>query len=265
VNTLLRTIIEGLVTILWPPRSTCLTCGGPLPEVPPPLATIAETVPVCDACWAAMPFDPDSRLCRNCSRPISGSPGICVECLEPPPFGRVWALGLHRGVLRTAIHHVKFRGRQALGEALGGYLAARVHEPPEVIIPIPLHPSRLRERGYNQAARIAAGLSERLGAPVVEGDLIRLRRTGEQTRRDRTERWRNLAGAFGVCRGRVPAWAGRDVLLVDDVLTTGATAAAAAEVLRATGARTVSLAVVAVSDKPVPAAGAPLLAGEATD
>lgn len=251
---MLRTIIEGLVTILWPPRSTCLTCDGPLPEAPPPLATVAETVPVCDACWAAMPFSPDARLCINCSRPISGGRGICAECVEPPPFGRVWALGLHRGVLREAVHHVKFGGRQALGEALGAYLAANVHEPPEVIIPVPLHPSRHRERGYNQAARIAAGLSRQLGVPVVEGDLLRLRRTGEQTRRDRSERWRNLDGAFGVCRGRIPAWAGRDALLVDDVLTTGATAAAAAAVLRATGARSVNLAVLAVSDKLIPAA-----------
>lgn len=258
MSALLRTIIEGLVSILWPPRSTCLTCDGPLAEPPPPLATIAETVPVCDACWAAMLFDPEARLCANCSRPIAGGTGFCAECADPPPFGRVWALGLHRGVLRTAVHHVKFRGRQALGVALGGYLAARVQEPPEVIIPIPLHPSRQRDRGYNQAERIAAGLAAQLGAPVVEGDLVRLRRTGEQTRRDRAERWRNLAGAFGVRRGRIPAWAGRDALLVDDVLTTGATAAAAAAVLWATGARSVNLAVLAVSDKPIPAARAGL-------
>ncbi|MEW8976986.1 MAG: phosphoribosyltransferase family protein [Symbiobacterium sp.] len=248
-----KTVVEGLVTLLWPQRSTCVTCGGPLAYTLPPLATIAETVPVCDHCWAAMPFGPDVRLCANCSRPITGGWGLCVECVEPPPFGRVWALGLHRGALRTAVHHAKFRGRQALARALGERLAARVTDPPEVIIPIPLHTSRQRERGYNQAACIAHGLAAQLGVPVAEGDLVRLRRTGEQTRRDRQARWQNLAGAFGVRGGRVPAWAGRDALLVDDVLTTGATAAAAARVLRATGARSVSLAVVAVSDKPIPA------------
>lgn len=251
---LLRTIVEGLVTILWPQRTTCITCDGPLPAVLPPLASVAETVPVCDSCWAAMPFTLDMRLCINCSRPIRGGWGLCAECVFTPSYGRVWALGLHRGVLREAIHHVKFSGRQALGVALGRYLAEMVEETPDVIVPIPLHPIRQRERGYNQAACIARGLAEALGAPVAEADLVRLRATGHQTRRHRDARWRNLAGAFGVRRGSEPAWTGRHALLVDDVLTTGATAAAAAEVLWATGARAVNLAVLAVSDKPVPAA-----------
>jgi len=251
---LLRTIVEGLVTLLWPQRTTCITCDGPLPEPLPPLASVAETVPVCAACWAAMPFTLDLRLCINCSRPIRGGWGLCAECVITPSYGRVWALGLHRGVLREAIHHVKFSGRQALGVALGRYLAQVVDQVPDVIVPIPLHPVRRRERGYNQAACIARGLAEELGVAVAADDLVRVRATGPQTRRDREARRRNLAGAFAARRGREPAWAGRHALLVDDVLTTGATASAAADVLWATGARAVDLAVLAVSDKPIPAA-----------
>ena len=171
-----------------------------------------------------------------------------------PSYGRVWALGLHRGVLREAVHHVKFSGRQALGEALGRYLAPMVGELPDVVVPIPLHPVRQRERGYNQAECIARGLAAELGVPVAAGDLVRVRATGQQARRDRHARWRNLARAFAVRPGRAPAWVGRHALLVDDVLTTGATASAAADVLWATGARAVNLAVIAVSDRPVPVA-----------
>jgi len=248
---MLKTIVEGLLAILWPSRTTCLTCEGPLPDAP--AGSRDQAVPICPDCWAVMPFALGTRVCVNCSRPITGGWGLYVECQEPPSFGQVFALGLHRGPLRTAIHHLKFRDRPALGPALGQSLAAMVERLPELIVPIPLHPSRQRERGYNQAALIAEGLSRQLGAPVVAGDLVRLRRTGHQVRRDRDERLRNLERAFGVRPGRAPAWAGRDVLLVDDVLTTGATAAAAADVLRATGARTVNLAVLAVSDKPIPA------------
>lgn len=250
----MRTILEGLVTLLWPQRTACITCGGPLPAPLPPLATVAETVPVCADCWAAMLAPPEAPLCVNCSRPLRAGWGLCRECGVPPAHGRVWALGLHRGRLREAIHHVKFSGRQALGEALGRCLAARVGELPDVIVPIPLHPIRQRERGYNQAECIARGLAAELGVPLVAGDLVRVRATGQQARRDREARLRNLDGAFGVRRGAEPAWAGRHALLVDDVLTTGATAAAAARVLRATGARAVNLAVLAVSDKPVPRA-----------
>lgn len=241
--------------LLWPPRTTCLICEGPLAGEGQADAEAGEEVlPVCWDCWAAMPFAPGTVLCYNCSRPLQGGWGLCVECQEGSPFGQVWALGLHQGALRKAIHHLKFGDRQVLGPSLGMRLAEMVERPADLLVPIPLHRSRLRERGYNQAALIAEGLACQLGVPVVEGDLVRVRSTGHQTRRDRRERMRNLAQAFAVRTGALPPWEGRSVLLVDDVLTTGATAAAAAEVLWATGARSVDLAVLAVSDKPVQAA-----------
>jgi len=242
--TMLRLFLQGLADLLWPPRTTCLLCEGPLPA-----EGTGSGLPVCEGCWHGMGFDAAVPRCGNCSRPLAGGPGLCVECAQAPPFGRVWALGLHRGPLREAIHHLKFGGRRRLGVALGLRLAAEIPPVHDLIVPIPLHPSRLRERGYNQAALIGAGIGQALGTAVVERGLVRRRPTGHQAKLDRSERLRNLRGAFGVARVKNLPWEGRRVLLVDDVLTTGATASAAAEVLRATGALGVDLAVLAVSDK----------------
>jgi ComF family protein len=249
----LKLLLRGMVELLWPPRTTCLLCEGPLPAV----EETGSDLPVCELCWLSMGFDAAVSRCVNCSRPLAGEPGLCVECAQAPPFGRVWALGLHRGPLREAIHHLKFGGRQRLGTALGRRLAAEIPPAHDLIVPMPLHPSRLRERGYNQAALIGAGIGQALGTAVVSRGLVRRRPTGHQAKLDRSERLRNLKGAFGTARMTHLPWVGRRVLLVDDVLTTGATASAAAQVLRATGARGVDLAVLAVSDKRMERHGGP--------
>lgn len=240
--------------LLWPPRTTCLLCDASLvdqAEGAPEFPAGVKNLPVCDLCWRSMPFPADVVCCMNCKRPLTGGRGVCVECTTEPLFGRVWALGLHKGALREAIHHFKFNGRKALGAPLGSWLATSVSREYDLTVPLPLHPSRQRERGYNQAALLAEGVVAVLGLPLIEGELIRLRRTGHQAKLIREERLHNLDGAFGVRRGSPLPWRGRAVLLVDDVLTTGATAAAAASVLRQTGAARVDLAVLAVSDTPV--------------
>jgi ComF family protein len=246
----LRLFLRGVLELLWPPRTTCLFCEGTLCQ---PGGDVPEGLPVCATCWAAMVCAPGLNRCTTCTRPLMGGRGRCMECASGPAFGQVWSLGLHKGALREAIHHLKFNGREALGVPLGQRLADQVDTQHDLVVPLPLHPSRLRERGYNQALLIAWGLAGALGTPVEEGALVRLRRTGHQAKLDRVERLHNLAGAFGVhaSRKKEPPWVGRTVLLVDDVLTTGATATAAAEALRRTGAARVDLAVLAVSDKPV--------------
>lgn len=258
---MLRLFFQGVMDLLWPPRTTCLLCEALLhPGAPGPVGVVGALpvlngLPICLECWDSMAFAPGEARCTNCNRPLAGGRGLCMECTASPPFGRVWALGLHRGALREAIHHLKFSGRKGLGAPLGWRLAGLVDREHQVIVPLPLHPSRLRERGYNQAALIAQGLAAELCLPVVEGELLRLRRTGHQAKLDREERLCNLQGAFGARSQATPPWAGRAVLLVDDVLTTGATASAAAQALRETGAVRVDLAVLAVSDKLVHAAG----------
>lgn len=239
---LLRVICEGLMDLLWPPRTECLTCQG----------TLDSASPVCARCWDSMAFPPRMHLCDNCARPLLGQARLCAECeTAPPAFGHVWALGLHRGALREAIHHLKFSDREELGVPLGRLAGARIPKGHyECVVPVPLHKSRLRERGYNQAELVARGISDATGVPVLKESLIRRRSTGHQAKLDRAGRLHNLNNAFAVSV-ESPSWAGRRVLLVDDVLTTGATSAAAAAVIRGAGAHSVDLAVLAVSTVPV--------------
>ncbi len=241
---MLKVLVEGLLDLLWPPRTTCLLCEGALDQGRSDLL-------VCKLCWEAMPFPVNLPLCRQCSRPLKSGWGWCADCADGQPYDQVWALGLHRGALREAVHHLKFGRREELGRPLGERMAPLICRKYDLVIPVPLHPSRLRQRGYNQAGLVAAGIAAELGLPLVDGSLVRLRRTGHQAKLERHARLRNLNGAFHIVQSQAGRLVGRSILLVDDVLTTGATATAAAEAIRRGGAERVDLAVLAVSEKPV--------------
>jgi ComF family protein len=144
----------------------------------------------------------------------------------------------------VAIHELKFRGRLRVAERLAEAIAAspgcgRVLTPAAVLVPVPLHPRRLRERGFNQSELLARALGRRAGLAVAPEALVRRKETPPQTGLTAAARRSNVSGAFAVRRrGRV---AGRVVVLVDDVVTTGATARACAAALRAAGSTDVRL------------------------
>ena len=179
--------------------------------------------------------DFDAQLCGLCRR-------------AQPPFQRAVAFGAYEGVLRELLHLFKFEGVRSAEHILGQYAAQAASALPiadTLVVPVPLHVRRRRERGFNQAERIARAAARELRLPLVTGCLERTRWTESQIGLTRHQRRANLRGAFRVNkrnRGRI---AGRDVLLMDDILTTGSTAAECARVLMRAGARQVFVATVA--------------------
>jgi ComF family protein len=181
-------------------------------------------------------------LCWGCDGPARRGEPLCRRCrgslhrlaAEPVSLSgvRVWAPMAYSGPARDLVRALKFRGALGVADAMAAQIAANA--PPEMLggvtlVPVPLHPNRLRSRGYNQAAAIAAALARRTGLETAD----RLMRTGPaltQVGRDRAERRAGPAGAIEV-RGAPPA----RVLLVDDVVTTGATLAACRSALVAAG------------------------------
>lgn len=214
-------ISEGIRSLLFPPF--CAACNAPL-------AALVEE-PLCPGCRKELAFlPPDNPSLPSGLRAIS-------------PFR-------YRGPVKELLTGLKYRGRIALGRFLAGAMAEAVAAQAgggcaEMVLAVPLHPTRLRERGFNQAQILAAEVGRQLGLPVRSGLLNRVRFTQPQTGLTRAQRLRNLRGAFALASGsRLPA---KRFLLVDDVLTTGATTGACAALLKQAGAAEV-IAVTAARD-----------------
>jgi ComF family protein len=212
-------VLSGIADLIFPPR--CLTCGVLL-EMHGPL-------PFCLPCTEALSFI-DSPLCLTCGAPFAGvetGDHLCGECLATDrPYAIARSVGRYQGTLLKAIHLFKYRGRTGIGKALGRVMAdfacgiwdMKVFS---LIMPVPLHRKRLKERGFNQAVILAREIADRFSLPL---DFMTLRRnvyTEPQVALGREERKKNVSGAFGVTKpGKV---SGRRILLVDDVFTTGST------------------------------------------
>jgi ComF family protein len=191
---------------------------------------------LCDACHAAIP-----RL----------GVALCARCLaqgrEPVgcrahPGHAVWAAWLYDERAATVVHALKYEGRRGLAAGLAAEVARVAPPAPraDLVVAVPLHPARRRERGYNQAGLLAEALAERIGVPMLERAVERVRDTRPQARLDPRSRRANVAGAFRVRHpGRLE---GRSILLVDDVITTGATFEACLSALARAGARATGIA-----------------------
>jgi ComF family protein len=185
------------------------------------------------------------RSCPRCAIPLTAdqTPGIlCGNCSRrPPPYASCHTTFVYRGQLPALVAGAKFRGRlnhaRLLGLCLARSLSERDVEMPGLIVPVPLHPQRMRERGYNQALEIARAPARKLGIPVDPRVCIRTRSITPQEGLEKRERRRNVRGAFAVS-GELPA---RHVAVLDDVVTTGSTAAEVARVLLDAGAERVDL------------------------
>lgn len=212
----------------------CLACG----------AVVAEPGSLCPQCWAGMGFLAPP-LCHACGHPFefesgAGEHALCAPCLtKPPPWGRGRAVLRYDDTSKPLILRFKHADRLEGASAFGRWMAragAELLAEAEVIVPVPLHRWRLLARRYNQAAVLAQALGRHSGVAVAPDALVRLRRTPAQGHLDREQRRRNVAGAFAVVPSRRRFIHGRRVLLVDDVLTTGATLGECARVLLKAGA-----------------------------
>jgi len=207
---------------------------------------------VCAACLARIEPLPH-RLCQVCGGPIESAESgeeRCARCIQhPPSFRRARAIARYRpaaedepGTLPALIRRHKYGLDQAVGRAIAEYLPGSLplaREDYDVVMAVPLHWRRLWWRGFNQAALLGAEIARRLDLALDTAALVRVRWTAPQTARDQDERRRNVRRAFAVKHpGRV---AGRRILLVDDVMTTGATADECARTLIQAGARRIDV------------------------
>lgn len=223
----LRTVGRGLMDLVYPPR--CLGCGA-RPE--------SAVLPLCPRCLQSLERAPTMGVAARLDRLPAGR-GLFADSFALWVFDR-------DGTLQEVQHAFKYGDRPRYGVALGrlvGDAYAEEAPVPDGVVPVPLHRTRQLERGYNQSRMLAEGVAEALACPLRPGLLSRPHPTRSQTNLSREERWRNVQGAFAAS----PDAAAGHWLLVDDVLTTGATATAAGRTLADAGAEAVSLATLALA------------------
>jgi ComF family protein len=232
----LRFLLKSLSDFAYPP--ICCGCDAEI-----------EDGLVCEGCRLAL-FTHELAVCPRCGRPCTRTAETCGQCRTPFHLSRVRALGLYVAPFSNLVQAFKYSGKTRVGEQLGRALAALVEQDEvlsaaDVVCPVPLHPARLRERGFNQSLLLAAAVTVNTRIPLAEC-LTRTRYTATQTTKaSPAKRLKNVRGAFRV---RPDAGiAGKTVLLVDDVMTTGATLDQAAQALLKGGAASVPGVVVAAA------------------
>lgn len=230
-------LFDPLLAVVFP--SSCPCCGA--------LLVHHTRGPLCEPCWAGLPRHRNPS-CR-CGLPLLPGRPLCARCRRGrQPLSAGASLGPYEGALRVLLLELKYAGRRRAAGRLAGLLLedaaiGRLLQTSDVLVPVPLHPGRLRERGFNQAALLAQALARRCGTPCSPEALERRRETLPQAGLRPAERRRNVRDAFAVRRRA--SIAACVVTVVDDVLTTGATAEACARALGVAGAKEVRLLTVA--------------------
>ena len=213
-----------------PPQ--CLSCDRP----------VAAHGSLCPSCWSKLRLI-EKPYCARLGIPFAyelGPGALSAEAIaDPPPFDRCRAVAAFDDVARTLVHGLKYRDRLELAAWMAGWMVragGEIIAEADVIVPVPLHNRRLWWRRYNQSALLARTVAAKSGKPLVTRVLKRIRATAQQVGLTADQRDRNVRGAFKVPAAEKAAVAGRRVLLVDDVYTTGATVKASTRALLRAGA-----------------------------
>ncbi len=239
-----KQFLRGVADLVWPARS--LVSG----------ARAGATGPLLPEEFAALQFI-TGTICRRCGTPLDTENGtlrdqdgvVCAGCLaHSPRWHAARAALVYDAAARRPVLDLKRSGRRDGLAVMAGWMrlaGAELIDTADVMVPVPLHYTRLIQRGFNQSVWLAEAIARETGVPVLPDALKRTRRTPSQAGLSGRARRRNVAGAFGVRKSRAAALAGRRVLLIDDVLTTGATVSACVRALRLSGAREVDVLVLA--------------------
>lgn len=219
----LRRMLSSFLGALLP--QNCCVCG----------ACGSESI-VCGECRQDLPYWNGAQACPVCAQ-WTAAGEVCGQCLgEPPAFDRVAAVFDYAFPVNRLVQALKYRHRLALAGYFAGMIAGKgIHIDADVIVPMPLHARRLRQRGFNQAVELARPLGRALKRPLVLHGVVRHKAALPQEGLSRAERRRNVRGVFS-CRD---SFEEKSVLVIDDVMTTGATLDALAAELKRHGARRV--------------------------
>ena len=221
IGSFISQVSKQAVNLLFP--LTCVVCHR-------------EGEFICGGCEGALPRL-NQPYCRECALPDTR--GVCRWCAqEPLDLDGIRAPYVFEGPIREAVHSLKYRGVRAAAPSLGRLLARYLSEyplPGNLIVSVPLHSRRMRSRGYNQSELLARSLGKEAGLPMQSNSLARVRNSAPQVGASRDQRRANVEDSF-LCRAGL---AGAEVLLVDDVATTGSTLSACASVLKDAGASSV--------------------------
>ncbi len=228
--------IQTAVALLYPPR--CLGCGD----------MVESDFGLCGRCWRDTPFI-GGTVCDACGTPLPGSDDghrlECDDCMERPrPWGRGRSALLYRDRARALVLALKHGDRAEMAKPAAKWMmraATPLLRPDMLVAPVPLHWSRLLRRRYNQSALLSQALAGEAGLACCPDLLQRIRRTAKQDGKSVEDRFAELTGAIAPHPGRRHRMAGRAVLLVDDVMTSGATLSACATACLDAGAARVDV------------------------